>query len=814
MASVRSASTDPSTTAPGIESRLARLAKLARDVFDVSTVVIAPLREDAGWVASSCGPAVPSLPPTAWPGWTVARKDGLFALDDLDGAAELAPHPWIGGSAAIRGYACMLLRSGSGHPMGAMALLSRAPLELTQPQLLELRDLGALAERELGPFVTSQPPSALIIDDLGSVRLVLSAQLQRLDYHTVAVSNGEDGLRAFAEAAFQLVLTDLQLPRMDGFSVAREMRRLEAERTRAYIVGVSGATGPTALAAALASGMDELIQKPIDLATIRRLASARAERPVVRDRVEPDEPVRLDEIHRLLGGPFVADTCGVIESFIDEARNDLARLRAGTPVGRESAASFAHRQLSAGRTIGASRWIRLAEQLEQSARSEAFQSTQALVGFDEALMEVADWHEQFVRAATRGETPSGMARPGGAEAPCDSLMVVDDDPVTRHQLSVAARCLGVPRVESFASASLALERVASHPPEVVICDLHMPGMDGVELVRSLGARGAKSGVILLSGGAETILRSVGHLARLEGLEVLGAERKPLGVDRLGELLRQRGRVDATSSSSPPTAARSFDPPWSALDLRQALANGEVRLWYQPKVSLENSRAVGVEALARWHSPTWGDVPPSAFIEVAERRGLIAELTRSLFPEALSALQVMRTLEADLTLAFNLSVASLVDRATPEFLLEATRDAGLAPSDVILEVTEMGETTDVRLALEVFARLRMNGFGLSIDDLGTGVSSLERLEHLPFTELKLDRKFVSRAHTDAAARAILETSMDFARRFGLDTVAEGIETREQLELVRALGCRTAQGFLFGRPMPLEQIERWLAAPTAP
>jgi EAL domain-containing protein (putative c-di-GMP-specific phosphodiesterase class I) len=142
-----------------------------------------------------------------------------------------------------------------------------------------------------------------------------------------------------------------------------------------------------------------------------------------------------------------------------------------------------------------------------------------------------------------------------------------------------------------------------------------------------------------------------------------------------------------------------------------------------------------------------------------------------------------------------------------------REAGIQPRDLVLEVTETGVMEDLTTALDVLTRLRLKGFGLSIDDFGIGYSSFEQLGRIPFTEMKLDRSFVNKGQQDPAARAILESSMGMAQKLGLVTVAEGVETVGELALVRELGCDNVQGYLVAKPMPLDALLTWLAQPTA-
>ena len=161
------------------------------------------------------------------------------------------------------------------------------------------------------------------------------------------------------------------------------------------------------------------------------------------------------------------------------------------------------------------------------------------------------------------------------------------------------------------------------------------------------------------------------------------------------------------------------------------------------------------------------------------------------------------------IALNISAQSLSDRRFANEIIRRVDDARISPSSLMLEITESALVSDLAAALGTLGRLRLKGFGLSIDDYGTGFSSMQQLSRLPFTELKIDRSFVHHAHDKWNLRAILQSAIEMAQRLGLTTVAEGVETREDMVLLRSLGCRYAQGYLFAAPMPASAISSWLA-----
>jgi EAL domain-containing protein (putative c-di-GMP-specific phosphodiesterase class I) len=194
--------------------------------------------------------------------------------------------------------------------------------------------------------------------------------------------------------------------------------------------------------------------------------------------------------------------------------------------------------------------------------------------------------------------------------------------------------------------------------------------------------------------------------------------------------------------------------------------------------------------------------------MAERSGLIAELSGVLLSLGLEAGAMLHAAGFPLTLSVNLSALWLDDLRLPDLMQRSVESVGLRTADVMLEVTETGVTKDVAVALDVLTRLRLKGFGLSIDDFGIGYSSFEQLGRIPFTEMKLDRSFVNRGLQDPAARAILESSMAMAQKLSLSTVAEGLETEGELALMRGMGCGSIQGYLIARPMPVDALILWL------
>jgi len=378
------------------------------------------------------------------------------------------------------------------------------------------------------------------------------------------------------------------------------------------------------------------------------------------------------------------------------------------------------------------------------------------------------------------------------------ILIVDDDEFILHLSERILDKLGCKNVMSVTSGTLALDKVAVTKFDVLITDLNMPEMDGVELLRHVAGHHFAGGIILLSGEDERMLETAQELARYYQLNVLGSISKPLRPDLLKDLLRLYKPLQ------PARLSRPLDPV-TADELRIGLTGEALQLFYQPKVSVIDGKINGVEALARWHHPDRGILGPAAFIPVAEELGLIDEMSKAIYQKAVRQAGIWLTDGLELFVSINFSVNSFLRREFSEHLIEVAHYEGVAPSMLILEVTESQVMADAKGCLEQMMHLRLKRFGLSIDDFGTGHSSLEQLKRIPFTELKVDRTFVYGANRNASARAILESSVALGKKLGMSIVAEGAETREDWDVVEQLGCDFVQGYYVARPMPVDELE---------
>jgi EAL domain-containing protein (putative c-di-GMP-specific phosphodiesterase class I)/ActR/RegA family two-component response regulator len=382
------------------------------------------------------------------------------------------------------------------------------------------------------------------------------------------------------------------------------------------------------------------------------------------------------------------------------------------------------------------------------------------------------------------------------------ILVIDDDADLGEFISAVAQSMNL----RCTTTTRAAEFMAAIDPEVtlVMMDLVMPDMDGVELLRWLGQQQCKAGILLISGLDKRVLETAEVLAGSLGLIVVGRLQKPIRLIDLEKILGSHATAGATSISTQ-------EPPVSIAmnDLQRAIDRNEFVLHYQPQLEITTGRVVGLEALVRWQHPELGLVFPNSFIGHAESFGLIDQLGWLVVNRGLAELPGLALADGSFpTLSLNVSAHSLTDLKFPDTLVALTDKYGVPPERVILEITESGLIQNLASALDILMRLRMKGIKLSIDDFGTGYAMMQQLRNVPATELKIDKSFVHEMHMNNGARIVVEKTIEIGHELGMKVIAEGVETAEQLEFLRANNCDLAQGYFFSRPLPVPDLLGWL------
>jgi EAL domain-containing protein (putative c-di-GMP-specific phosphodiesterase class I) len=315
---------------------------------------------------------------------------------------------------------------------------------------------------------------------------------------------------------------------------------------------------------------------------------------------------------------------------------------------------------------------------------------------------------------------------------------------------------------------------------------------------------------IVTGCSRRMANSISLMAKEKGLAVVGAFVKPVSpeqMDRLAAgLLRKR-------SADPPSAPRpDADHASSLIDrqsLESALRDGSIRAWFQPKKSLSSGNIVGAEALVRWQHRELGLMMPSSFLKALRDYGLDHELLIRMLEDGLKAYRIWRGQGHRIPISINLP-ASLLDRPQlPDELYYMVTNSGLPAEDVTFELLEDDMAVGAGQYYMGTSRLRLKGFGLSQDDFGKGYSTMYSLISTPFTELKIDRAFVCGAAKDEVRAAALVSSVQLGRQLGLQVTAEGVETMQDLQFVRQIGCDYAQGYLISAALDASAFGRLLA-----
>lgn len=389
------------------------------------------------------------------------------------------------------------------------------------------------------------------------------------------------------------------------------------------------------------------------------------------------------------------------------------------------------------------------------------------------------------------------------------LIIIDDDTLTCNLLKTIAEPIFA-QIEVYQHPRKFLPLVLK-AQDVVILDLMMPKMDGVEVIRHLAKHKSPSNLILISGYDSGVLHSAEALALSCGLNVTKTFTKPIDINVLASLLTSLSSNTAPiqcvnkKSNAPNQERLEFTP--TETDLRNAIDNNQLVLYYQPQVNMGTGSIHGAEGLVRWLHPEFGLIFPDKFITLAEQTGLIGQLTEEVINLAIRQSVKWQKMNKSIRLSINVSAQNITSLKLPEQLSKLVNKYELNPSLIVLELTESTLMHSIITSLDILTRLRLKGFQLSIDDFGTGYSSLSQLHKIPFTELKVDQSFVAKMKQESESKAIVETCIMLAHKLNMEAVAEGVEDKETWDLLLASGCDVAQGYYIAKPMPCDEFDKW-------
>ena len=389
--------------------------------------------------------------------------------------------------------------------------------------------------------------------------------------------------------------------------------------------------------------------------------------------------------------------------------------------------------------------------------------------------------------------------------PCSNLrfLVVEDHDFQRDALIQMLRSLGASTVYGANDGNAALQIVhdSDRPIHIVISDLMMPGMDGVEFLRHLGESGERVSLVLTSALDKELLLSIRAMADAYKLNILGAISKPVTAAKLAPIIElyRRGEHDLENSN----ARFSLD------ELARSWANDEFEPWFEPVIDLRSGIVRGMTAVPRWKHPEDGLLDAASFMPSVRARGLNDDMVWLMLKKCAAACRSWHGLGHRLTVTVNAGFTSLTDVNLASRIERIVQAEGLEPRFMVLGVPEAGLNTDQGRVLESLARIRIAGFGLAIDDFGSGLMASEQLSRVAFTQLRIKPAFVAEADADEAARAGLAVALDLAGLLHLETVAGNIGSKHEWNLLYEWGCDLGQGPFISAPLASDKIPGWLS-----
>ena len=386
------------------------------------------------------------------------------------------------------------------------------------------------------------------------------------------------------------------------------------------------------------------------------------------------------------------------------------------------------------------------------------------------------------------------------------FLVAEGDAGQRQALLAMLRELGAVNVSEAAdghSAFSLFDADIAPAPQIAIVDLALAGMDGLELIRRLGEGRAQAGVIVTGEQSAELLFSVETMAMAYGVNLLGSIAKPVTAARLEALLANY--VPPERRNELRRSALTF----SFAEVGRGLQAREFEPHFQPMIELASGQVKGLEMFARWHHPQHGVLGPAAFFGALEANGRIDFLDWSMIEKSVAACRSLHQQGIPISMSINVDQGTLAHPQFIEQIKACLERHDLLADYITFEMTESAVLITEPHFLERLLRLRMLGFGLAIDDYGTGRSNLQLLARIPFTELKIDRSFVDGAAKRRPIGTVLRSCLGLARSLERRSVAVGVETKQDWDFLQGLGCTYAQGYYIAKPMPVEEFPGWLA-----
>ncbi|MBK7417257.1 MAG: EAL domain-containing protein [Dechloromonas sp.] len=695
----------------------------------------------------------------------------------------------------------------------------------------------------------------LLVDDDAVLRMMAGQALRRAGFKVDEAGSGEEALAKLASKEVDLVLLDVMMPGIDGFEVCRRLRQAEFGRDLS-IVMLTGLDDSDSIEKAYQVGASDFIPKPINWNLLIHRVRYNLRANFIRSRlvasqISLDGAQRLarmgswewwpdagifscsDEFARLFGlAPEIRQsiTPTILIETVDEGdRPSLRDARhMALSAGKNYQIRFRHTGSNGNKRVFQEDGHVLLASDTMSSSSEAITQDISEAVANEERVRFLSYHDQTTGLPNRqfflevaAHTLEQSRRNCGE---CALLFVdidhfkdvnatfgnVQGDLILKTLAERIVNCVRASDLSGFAHTPEGIEVAARAGPDEFLILLS-------QLRRETDA----------STVADRVLQAIREPFVLDDQEIrltasIGLALYPRDSDTLSNLVDHAEYAVSTARALGRDSYAFYNEEIGAVasakihregELRQAMAGNQLLLHFQPKVDMASGRIIGAEALVRWQHPEKGLLYPGDFIPLAEECGLIVHMGHHIFSLACQQMRSWReqgVMPERLPIAVNLSALSFNEEGLIEQLIRCAEAHALPLDSICLELTETSLMQQIESTTQRLENLRIAGFRLALDDFGTGYSSLSYLKRFPIDQIKIDRSFVQDIITDPQDVAIVETIITLARKLGLEVVAEGVETVEQANLLNSMGCGTAQGYYFARPMPAAQLTLLLTA----
>jgi len=678
--------------------------------------------------------------------------------------------------------------------------------------------------------------TVLLAEDNLANQILMTQQSELLGYSIDVAENGEEAYKLWKQGNYKIILTDCNMPVMDGFELTAKIRE-EEKKTGSHIpiVAVTANAMKGEAENCLNLGMDDYLPKPIRLKSMSKvldrwlsqsetlidsntneegstsnlLTTDVEKHDTSKEGLQTGMPLDCDLLTELLGEDQKIQRA-FVNSFLISTPPILDAIETACNLQSVDNLGFSvHKIKSSTKAVGAVDMLKVVESIEQALPQGDWG---ILRNLSQQLADKFNLIENFVaEQQCQANDTKAIKEPSVNISSGIGLKVLllDDDPFMLDYIKIILLNLGVVDIFLADEGASALEVLENEKfvMDVIFCDLNMPNMDGVTFLRLISQKNFSGSIVINSGEEQGLLNAVSELTEAHQLNLLGSLKKPIMPEQVDSLFAKL--TNQNRHKEDVKAIKNIeDKDFSVDELANGIRDNQIVVYYQPKIEIISKKVVGFEALARWVNKKRGMVSPNVFIPIAESENLIGSLTDNVFVQAINQTQKWCQKRPEIKVSVNFSMQTLSRLELPDLLHNSISNINVNSNNIIIEVTESGLMQNLTINMEVLARLKLLGFRLSIDDFGTGYSSLNQLQRLPFSELKLDRSYVTAAHKDKKARAILESSVELAKKLSLSIVAEGVETQEDWDLVKELGCNTVQGYYIARPMPTGEATQWL------